>query len=357
MQDGKGQSVSTVRLIVSITLGILLAKTLAGNLGGIIFPLVIAYICARLARPPAIFISRACKINPKVGGAVFALILCGAGIYIITTASSRLVNQLWSMLDELPAYAEHVTELAEGTIQKLSRLGKGQHGTAGTEAMNMLRSALDKGVEYVGNGTAKFLGSAVQSVPKKTISVFVSAVGFIYLTADMDGAQKSICSLLPQKYADKIKSAVKDVGGAMFSYLRAIGTLAATMFLILSVGLSIIGVKNPLASALIIAFVDALPMLGCGIALIPWALWSFLTGKIAVGVGLLILLVVVYVVRQFLEPRVIGKMTGVHPFVALACVFIGLKLGGIGGMILAPICLMCAVQIKRDRDVPEPEEK
>ena len=115
-------------------------------------------------------------------------------------------------------------------------------------------------------------------------------------------------------------------------------------FIILSVGLTIIGAGNPLASGVIIALVDALPLLGCGTVLIPWAVWCFLSGEAVRGVGLLILLGVIYVVRQFLEPRVIGRMTGVHPFVALAAVYIGLKLGGVGGMILAPIILMCVKQ-------------
>ena len=94
-----------------------------------------------------------------------------------------------------------------------------------------------------------------------------------------------------------------------------------------------------------IAFVDALPLFGCGTVLIPWALWCFFTGEMVRGAGLLILLGVIYIVRQFLEPRVIGKMTGVHPFVALAAVYIGLKLGGIGGMIVAPIVLMCGSRV------------
>jgi predicted PurR-regulated permease PerM len=92
------------------------------------------------------------------------------------------------------------------------------------------------------------------------------------------------------------------------------------------------------------AFVDALPLLGCGTVLIPWAAWCFLSGEAIRGAGLLILLGVIYIVRQFLEPRVIGKMTGVHPFVALASVYVGLKLGGVSGMIVAPIILMCVNQ-------------
>ena len=75
--------------------------------------------------------------------------------------------------------------------------------------------------------------------------------------------------------------------------------------------------------------------------LVPWAVWSFVSGEAGRGIGMLAVFGVIYVVRQFLEPRLIGKMTGVHPFAVLAGMYIGLKLCGIGGMIGVPVALMC----------------
>ncbi len=334
---------SWIRIALCVAAGVIIAGVVRGNIAGVIVPLTIAYVAARIVRPTARFLSRACHVSEKVGGAVFAVIICGAAIYGITILSGRLVDQLWRMVEDLPRYADRTLEL----IGKVYDAVPFKSDRMGRSVLEILEGVLREAAGYIGSAVAEFLGSVVQSFPGMIMATLVSAVGFIYLTSDMDGASQSIESLLPSAHSEKIKSGFKDVSGAVFSYLRAYATIMSVNFILLSVGLTIVGAENPLAVGLIIAFVDALPVLGCGTVLIPWALWSFLSGEMMRGAGLLILLGVIYIVRQFLEPRVIGRMTGVHPFVALACVYIGLKLGGIGGMIVAPIILMCVMQVRR----------
>ena len=258
----------------------------------------------------------------------------------MSALSVKLGGELWSLVDELPRFVDSVLEL----VRWLSDAIPWRKTEGGGRMMEMLEGVLLEVAEYMGSAVAKLLGSVVSSFPRLLMGTLVSSVGFIYLTSDMDGAAKSIMTLVPERYRERVKSVFVEVSEAVFSYLRAYATIMSVNFVILSVGLTVVGVKNPLLGGVIIAFVDALPILGCGTVLIPWAAWCFLSGEAIRGAGLLILLGVIYIVRQFLEPRVIGKMTGVHPFVALASVYVGLKLGGVGGMVLAPIILMCVNQ-------------
>ena len=84
---------------------------------------------------------------------------------------------------------------------------------------------------------------------------------------------------------------------------------------------------------------DFLPVFGCGTVLAPWAIVSIIGGHAGRGIALLVLLAVLWLVRQFLEPRVIGRAAGVHPFLALAGAYLGFRLAGPAGMLLAPIVL------------------
>lgn len=336
-----------LKIALCIAAGILIAWAAKGKILGIILPLTLAYVGAKIAAPQAKFLSRACHINPKVGGAIYALFICGVGVYIVVALSHKLIDELWSILEKLPTYAENAVGLVENIIHKLPFSDKFTESTG--KWSSIFVSAAEKLAEYVGGSAAKLLGNTVQSFPRWLMSAIVGIVGFVYLTSDMEGAGRCIWALVPRKHVKKIRDTAKDIGGALFAYLRAYATLGSVTFLILSTGLSIVGASNPLATALIIAFIDALPVLGCGSVLIPWSIWCFLSGELGRGIGILIVLGTVYVVRQLLEPRIIGKMTGVHPFVALSCVFIGLKLGGIGGMIIAPIILSCVVQMIRTR--------
>jgi predicted PurR-regulated permease PerM len=101
-------------------------------------------------------------------------------------------------------------------------------------------------------------------------------------------------------------------------------------------GLLILSVEGAFAIAIICAFVDALPILGVGVVLVPWSIVSFVIGNQRLGIGLLILFTIIYIVRQIIEPRIVSSQMNVHPLVAIISMYAGLKIAGVGGMIVAP---------------------
>ena len=125
-------------------------------------------------------------------------------------------------------------------------------------------------------------------------------------------------------------------------YLRACLLLGLFTFLQMFIGLAILSVPYAFLLSLLIAVVDFLPLLGTGIILIPWAAVSLLMGEVRLGIGLLVLYVVSSVVRQILEPRLIGQGLGLHPLLSLFAMYAGLRLLGVPGMILAPLLVSAA---------------
>ena len=99
-------------------------------------------------------------------------------------------------------------------------------------------------------------------------------------------------------------------------------------------------IEFPLLIALGIGFVDALPILGSGTVMIPWAIICGLNGDIQLGIAIIILLVIMSVVRQFLEPRLVSKHIGVHPIFTLIAMYTGFKFIGVMGMLIGPIILI-----------------
>ena len=100
-----------------------------------------------------------------------------------------------------------------------------------------------------------------------------------------------------------------------------------------------IGIKYSLILALVVAFIDLLPVLGVGTVLIPWGLIGLISGDVRTGVGLLILFGIMSVIRQFSEPHIIGTALGIHPLLALIAVYCGMELFGLCGLIFAPVVL------------------
>ncbi len=326
---------------LAVALGIILAGSVGEHLISVAVPFLIAYIAARLARPLGVKLARACRVNEKLCCAVYAVIVCSAGAYILTYASGRLISGLSDLAGRLPEFANNATTLLGELYAAIPFLSEG-------EVVPILSSVLEEAAAYIGGVAAGAIGGLVQKLPGGITSTVFSVVAFIYLTADMPGAGESVRELLPAALAERVPRMFGNAERAIFSYFRSYLILMTVTFFELLLGLSIIGASSPFATAFVIAFIDALPVFGCGTVLVPWAVWCFWQGTVSRGIGLLVIFGVIYLVRQFLEPRLIGKMTGAHPFVALLFIFCGWRLAGVLGIVLAPVVLLLLQERRRE---------
>ena len=132
----------------------------------------------------------------------------------------------------------------------------------------------------------------------------------------------------------------KEAAVAAIGYLRSYSLILLITFAEAFFGLTVLGVEYSFIIAAISAAVDILPVLGIGIVLIPWAIFSLVTRKLFLGIGLIILYVIIVVVRQFLEPKLVGETLGLHPLLTLAAFYLGYRLFGFPGILIAPILLV-----------------
>ncbi|NLN41945.1 MAG: AI-2E family transporter [Clostridiales bacterium] len=127
---------------------------------------------------------------------------------------------------------------------------------------------------------------------------------------------------------------------AFVGFIKAQIFLMAITFLELLIGYQILGVEYAFFFALLTAIIDILPVLGTGTVLIPTAIVHFIMGNIPRALGFLCLYFIIFVIRQILEPRVVGQSLGLHPLVTLMSMYIGLRLIGVPGMFLGPIIVI-----------------
>ena len=124
--------------------------------------------------------------------------------------------------------------------------------------------------------------------------------------------------------------------------------LMGVTFLLLAPGLLLLRVPHAIAAALGISLLDALPVLGTGTILIPWSLLRLLQGDTAFGIGLLGIYATISLIRSGLEPKLLGQQLGMDPLLTLLCLYVGFRLWGIGGMLLAPLITVTALHILPD---------
>lgn len=194
-------------------------------------------------------------------------------------------------------------------------------------------------VEIIASFSSKILGFA-KNIPSVLISIFASVLTAFFLLKDSLLLKKFSRSFLGEKGLSRfaqIKNSALDI---TFSYLKAQFIIGIIIFTVLFIGFFCLGIKYSLMLAFFTAFVDAVPVFGMGIILLPMSVFYFLSGKTSLGWGILILYGIGVMTRQLCEPKIIGQKLGIHPLLTVFAIYSGLKLFGVTGLVLGPICVI-----------------
>ncbi|MBR3423330.1 MAG: sporulation integral membrane protein YtvI, partial [Clostridia bacterium] len=314
-----------------------------------LIPLLVALAVSALLRPAAEVFSKRTKIPYKVcGGIVSVLTVLFAG-FVSAAVAVKLCEQLGGFVGGLLSGLEKEDNVLRRLIDFFINLRERipifeKLGAAiGPDASDRIYAAATDVLRSLAQGvyswTASAAGGIVSSFPGAVFAAAVSVAGIYYLTTDRDGVRDSFLDLLPRRARDALTSARRRLKGGVAGYLRAYLIIMLVTFCELLVGFLILGFRYSFLIAAAIAVIDILPVLGSGTVLWPWAAILFISGDVKRGIGLLVLIGVMYVVRQIIEPKLLGKYMGHHPFVALFSAYLGFSLFGIPGMIAAPVAV------------------
>lgn len=213
-----------------------------------------------------------------------------------------------------------------------------------TEFMN----AFEKILNFVSSGALSWITVVVSSTPKILIAIVLSVISSFFFSMDYEYIVGKLLALLPASGDAFLLDLKNDFSRLIGKYMIAYGKLMFLTFIELSVGFMVLRIKSPIYLAAIISLVDVLPVLGTGSVLIPWAVYEILVGSTSLGIGILIVYGVVTVVRNVLEPRVVGKQIGLHPLLTLVSIYIGVKFMGFWGLFVFPIFVTIFVQMHKE---------
>lgn len=177
-------------------------------------------------------------------------------------------------------------------------------------------------------------------LPGVMLAAIICVIATVFLVKDYDRVMGRLLSVLPVKgqvVVGQIRVAIVDI---LLNFARSYVLILFITFMEVFVGLSIIGMENAAVIATLIALFDFLPILGSGMILLPWTIFTLIQGRIKKGIGLLILWLVVVIARQIIEPRIVSKRVGLYPLVTLFFMWMGLKLFGGVGMLSLPVIVL-----------------
>ncbi len=319
---------------------------------GIALPFLLAWALSGAVKP---LVNRICcrgRIPRSVCAAGLVILTVGGVVLLAVSGIRRGITELGNLVTELAADTDGVIYALETALSRLESvsshipfLRRFENAPFYADFCAKLDSMVESGVARLTEAVTARIPSAAMSVagflPAAFIFVTVTLLACYYLSADDGRIRSSFASavtrLTPEGLRDRLPPLGRRLRRLGKQYLRACLLLGGLTFLQMFIGLAVLGIPYAFILALLIAAVDFLPLLGTGIILVPWAAVCFLLGEVKLGVGLLILYGVSSVIRQVLEPKLIGEGLGLHPLLSLISMYAGLRLFGVWGMILAPL--------------------
>lgn len=323
-------------------------------------PFLAAGVLAWLLEPAVGVLTVHCRLPRRWAALVSVLAaatLLGGGAALLAW---RLWYELALLAGRLPALLAEAAAWAEAAEAWLYRLFVAlpvqlrQPAWQAVEELGRWVTALPGwlGERAVGWGTG-----LLSALPEAGLFLFTTFLGACFLLADRPGLVRA-AEQLPASWQRELGRWRQAVRAAAGDWLRVQGVLMLLTFGQLAVGLLALGVGPGVLLAGLIALVDALPIFGSGVVLLPWSLGALLTGRVPLGLGLAGLFLLVTVVRSALEPRLMGRRAGLPPLAALVCLYVGFQLFGVWGMLLAPVGVLVARELwlneeHETRDGPE----
>ncbi len=225
-------------------------------------------------------------------------------------------------------------------------------------------------ISTVGSAVSSFSVSAVTritgvaaGIPSVLLSAAICIISTIFMATSFDAIRTFFKANLPERVTEVAGYVGKSFRNVIMKYGVSYLIIMLMTFGEIAVGLLIIGKRNAILLAALIAVFDIFPIVGAGLILLPWTVITFIQGDTLQGIGLAVLYVVVIVVREIMEPRIVGKQVGLPPLVTLACMFVGTSLFGGVGLFGLPVLAAIITNLNNDPDVPihlfrtpEPEE-
>ena len=271
-----------------------------------------------------------------IGVSATLILMAGFGFLIGALAVKELGQLAGFLPDARQTLRSGMAVLQETAVELTNRLPEGVRSAAG-KAVNQFFSDGTEVTRKMTQKTGQHLTALLGKVPDGILGVGTGILAGYMISARLPRLRKSLEQKLPERWRDQYLPALRHSRHILGGWLRAQGKLALTTAGLLAVGFALLQIPYGFLWALPVALVDAVPVLGTGVVLIPWALVSFLQGRALRGAGLLVLCAAAVILRRVLEPKWVGRHLNLDPLTTLALFYLGYRFWGIVGMIITPL--------------------
>lgn len=329
---------------VGIFLGTLILLFLVCKFAFFFMPFLVAGVIAIIIEPLIKFCMNRLKLSRRVSSIIIIVLTIVLLGFVVFWGASELISELLKLTTNIAPAITVATDFINEITDKIST----EFAEIPTQVINTVETSV---IDFIGS-LGKYIGEAASTVlkmllslPTIIINIIITILALVFFTKDRIYVIDLLEYHFPKSWINnsiKVLSEVfSSIGGYLKVYLKLIIITFAELFLAFNI-FNAMGyqVNYPFALALIVAFVDILPVLGVGTVLNPWGIWMLINGNYGFAIALFITYGIIFVVRQFIEPKLVSKQFGIHPIITLMAMYAGFRFFGVFGLIVGPIILM-----------------
>ncbi len=310
---------------------------------GMLMPFIIGFLVAVILNPPVRKVSKRLKLSRHFVAVCAVLVFYATAGALLGFLFVKLFVAAGELFEYLPGFYNNTVapllseffDFAEELVAKFDKTAVGGYNTLFSDVEISLGSAISAlSVKVLG-----YISSFATNLPMLVLEIVLTVVSTFFFAADYSYITNFLVSLLPVGARERLCEIKKCLFGVMLKYLRSYSLILLITFGELTLGLTLAGAENVFFASFAIALLDILPVLGTGAVLVPWGVVEILGRDFRSGIMLLLVYAVITVVRNIIEPKIVGKEVGLHPTLTLVSIFVGARLFGFVGLFGFPVAL------------------
>lgn len=335
------------RILITIATILILYHTLP-ILVSFFLPFIAAFLVASIFNPLICSIQRKRNISRRILSILMVAV-------VLLFVAAILSGFIYALVREIVALAQNIDAVMEYFGQSLQILWTPMYWVMDiipANAEEMMIGLVDSLMIWLQTQGTAFADVVIANTVEVTtrvgggvVSVIIFVMASYFMMADYPMLAERLRKLFTPK-AYQGYSTFRDAAlSALGRYLRAQLLLAFIVFLVSLLGLLIIRQNFAMLLAFLFSIIDFLPIIGTAIVLVPWGIVNILTGSVGRGIYLIAMSFVIFLLRRIIEPKIVSSQMGLSPLGALASIYIGMRLGGVLGLILGPIIAMVCISL------------
>lgn len=346
---------------------------------GVCFPIVCAFFIATVLQKPKNFLTRKTFFKKGAASVISLFALIFVIISLVTLIGVRAVSEISGFIDYITIQIQHIDVLVTNIENAVMNFIEGLPAFLSETLTESVTTIFTQIREYLAGQSTELtdsitgsLGSAfsfswittplsgvistAKQIPSILIAVVITLVASCFMTSDYDEIMGFVKRQFPKEKRKDLSRAKVLLKSTLSKMAKAYALIMTVTFTEMFIGLSILKLAGIYSSnyaviiAIVTAFVDIIPVLGTGTVLIPWAIYNLIVGNYALAIGLAVIYAVITVIRQIVEPKLVAGQLGLSPVVTITSLYLGLKIFGVLGMIIAPI-LVTMLKVLNDEGI------